>query len=184
MSIGDINSPEKGSGARFNDGKPDLALLPLRLLGNAYLRADDVRWRRDNLALPGVPETASPYVMVLEGPAVALQHLGAFQHWPSSSPLYDALTALDDNTGWADCARVFEYGRKKYAAWNWAKGMPWSVPLACAARHLVALLDHEDKDPESGLPHRGHVYCNVVMLLQYLKTYQEGNDLPPKGLLL
>jgi hypothetical protein len=41
----------------------------------------------------------------------------------------------------------------------------------------------EDIDPESGEPHRGHVFCNVVMLLQYTKTYTEGNDLPPKGML-
>jgi len=29
MSIGDINSQAKGSGARFNDGKVDFSLLPL-----------------------------------------------------------------------------------------------------------------------------------------------------------
>ena len=29
MSIGDVNSQEKGSGARYNDDKPDLSLIPL-----------------------------------------------------------------------------------------------------------------------------------------------------------
>ena len=29
MSIGDVNSTEKGSGARYNDNKPDLSLIPL-----------------------------------------------------------------------------------------------------------------------------------------------------------
>lgn len=29
MPVGDINSNEKGSGARYNDGKPDYSLLPL-----------------------------------------------------------------------------------------------------------------------------------------------------------
>lgn len=32
MSIGDINSTEKGTGARYNDGKPDFSLIPLALL--------------------------------------------------------------------------------------------------------------------------------------------------------
>lgn len=29
MAVGDVNSKEKGSGARYNDGKPDYSLLPL-----------------------------------------------------------------------------------------------------------------------------------------------------------
>jgi hypothetical protein len=79
---------------------------------------------------------------------------------------------------WMDCAAVFDYGRKKYATWNWAKGMPWSVPMACAVRHCLAILRGEENDPESGLPHRGHVACNLVMLAQYEHTYLEGDDRP------
>ena len=109
QGIGDVNSTAKGSGARYNNGKPDLSLVPL--------------WAFD------------------------------------------------------DCARVFEYGKKKYAAWNWAKGMPWSVPLACALRHLGAIQRGEVDDPESNLPHLGHVMCNIVMLAHYAKYYPEGNDL-------
>jgi hypothetical protein len=32
MSIGDVNSKERGSGARYNTGKPDWSLLPMHLL--------------------------------------------------------------------------------------------------------------------------------------------------------
>jgi hypothetical protein len=32
IGIGDVNSDAKGSGARFNTGKPDLSLIPLHLL--------------------------------------------------------------------------------------------------------------------------------------------------------
>jgi hypothetical protein len=84
---------------------------------------------------------------------------------------------------WQDCARVFDYGKAKYAAWNWAKGMAWSVPLACAARHLIAILNGEETDKESGLPHRGHVMCNLVMLMTFEQTYKEGDDRAPEGLL-
>ena len=110
MTIGDVHSNEKGSGARFNDAKPDLSLIPL--------------------------------------------------------------CTLEDE------ARVWMHGRAKYAAWNWAKGMPWSVPYACALRHLAAWHRGETLDPESGLPHLAHVMCNLRMLTLYAQTYPEGDDRP------
>ena len=79
-----------------------------------------------------------------------------------------------------DEARVWDYGTKKYNAWNWAKGMPWSVPYACAMRHLAAWQRGEEIDPESGQPHLAHVMCNIRMLTLYAKTYPEGDDRPPK----
>ena len=114
MSIGDVNSSERGSGARFNDGKPDFSLIPL--------------------------------------------------------------VTLEDE------ARVWMYGRAKYAAWNWAKGMPWSVPLACALRHLAAFQRGEECDPESGLPHLAHAMCNLRMLTLFANTYPEGDDRPVEWL--
>lgn len=114
MSIGDVNSAERGSGARYNDGKV-------------------------------------PYELI---PGVALE----------------------------DCARVFDYGRRKYAAWNWAKGMAWMVPFGCLLRHLFAWARGEDNDPESGLPHLGHAMCNLVMLSTFARTYPEGDDRPKEWL--
>ncbi len=76
------------------------------------------------------------------------------------------------------CLRVFMYGAKKYAAWNWAKGMAWSVPFACMLRHLSAWQRGEELDPESGESHLDHAMCNLVMLIQYAKTYREGDDRP------
>lgn len=157
--IGDINSDAKGSGARFNSGKPDLSLIPLVLLA--------VNLRRSH------PD--SIYVD-------ALEDLGHFQETHDTTWLHRAIENMGLD-GWDDCAHVFTYGAKKYAAHNWAKGMAWSVPLACAARHLVKLINGQTTDDESGKPERGHVFCNITMLLQYTKTFTEGNDLPPKGLL-
>jgi hypothetical protein len=82
-----------------------------------------------------------------------------------------------------DEARVWEYGTRKYNAWNWAKGMPWSVPYACAMRHLSAWQRGEEIDPESNLPHLAHVMCNIRMLILYAKTYPEGDDRPPRELM-
>lgn len=112
MSIGDIESDEAGSGARYNDNKPDYSLMPMHLFDEVCL--------------------------------------------------------------------VWEYGAKKYAAWNWAKGMAWSVPYACICRHLFAWWRGEEKDAESGFSHLAHVVCNVMMLLHYRNSYKEGDDRPKK----
>jgi len=158
MAIGDVNSSERGSGARYNDGKPDLSLIPW--------------W-----ALPTAQFT---FTRVTQ--SEALESLGRFQKMQTPAPLYELVESLYGTSGWSaalrDAARVFEYGAKKYAAWNWSKGMAWSVPVACAARHLLAGAEGETLDPESGLPHTGHVVCNVLMLLHFIGHYPEGNDLP------
>lgn len=110
MTVGDITSKEKGSGARYNDGKPDYSLIPMHLL--------------------------------------------------------------------ADTARVFTYGAKKYAAWNWSKGMAWSIPFACLLRHAFAWFRGQKLDAESGLPHTAHMVCNILMLIHYEDFYPEGDDRP------
>jgi hypothetical protein len=155
MPVGDVNSNERGSGARFNDGKPDLSLIPPILLPYA-----DPEQRQLQLALQS---------LMFEGKVSMLKDF-----------YYDTLHATDCT---AVTAKVFEYGKKKYAAWNWAKGMAWSVPVACALRHADALWYRgEELDAESGLPHLGHLMCNLVMLLHFVQYYPDLNDLPYKVL--
>lgn len=78
---------------------------------------------------------------------------------------------------------VWEYGAQKYAAWNWAKGMPWSVPYECIMRHMFRWYWlGERNDPESGKHHLAHVICNVMMLLHFETKYQEGDDRPKEFL--
>lgn len=108
MSVGDINSNEKGTGARYNEEKPDFSLIPL---------------------------------CTLEGEA-----------------------------------RVWMYGEKKYKRFNWMKGTKWSIPFACAMRHLAAHQAGESIDPESGQSHISHAICNLRMLELYEKIYPEGDD--------
>jgi hypothetical protein len=161
--IGDVNSSAKGSGARYNAGKAPYELIPLKLIAESYLVMGDME---------GEPWHA----------AIALDHLGDFQARGHVNSLYHAMRELG-LASWEDCAKVFDYGRGKYKEWNWAKGMAWSVPIACAARHLLAIIRGEENDPESGLRHRGHVLCNLVMLLTFTETYLEGDDRPEAGLL-
>lgn len=157
MPVGDVNSNERGSGARYNDGKPDLSLIPLWTL---YAHKPS--------------ETLNPAEL-------ALDYLGEFQRTRSCTALRLALRVLGGgNYPLAAAARVFERGKQKYAAWNWAKGMAWSIPLASAARHLQAHIEGEGCDPESGEPHLGHAACNLFMLLHYAEYFKEGDDLPPQ----
>jgi hypothetical protein len=166
MSIGDVNSTARGSGARYNDGKPPMELIPLSLIADS-LRASD---RNGGYH------------------AACLDALGRWQAGGTTAELWRAARCLSLACGdpeldeaWVECAEVFGYGRKKYAEWNWAKGMPWSVPLGCAVRHLFAMMGGELCDHESGYFHRGHFMCNIVMLATFARTYPEGDD-RPKGL--
>lgn len=82
-----------------------------------------------------------------------------------------------------DEARVWEFGKKKYTAYNWMKGTSWMSVLSCALRHLAKWQAGEDVDEESGLPHLAHAMANLRMLTLYGKTFKEGDDRPPKELL-
>lgn len=154
--VGDVRSDARGSGARFNDGKPPMELVPLHVLASVWdSQADDDEHRRL---------------------CRVMWSLARFQAGGSEADLNQAIKDLGEP--WEACARVFDYGRRKYAEWNWAKGMKWSIPIACAARHLMAMHAGEKEDPESGLPHAGHVLCNLVMLHTFVVTYPEGDDRP------
>lgn len=69
-------------------------------------------------------------------------------------------------------------GAKKYARFNWARGMSWSAVLASLLRHISAWQAGEENDPETGLSHLAHAMCNLRMLMLYKKTYKEGDDRP------
>lgn len=62
---------------------------------------------------------------------------------------------------------VLTFGAKKYAAHSWR-----TVPegksryKAAAIRHLIAHAKGEAKDPESGLPHLYHAFCNIGFMIE------------------
>jgi hypothetical protein len=58
--------------------------------------------------------------------------------------------------------RVLMFGAEKYDDNNWMKGLNKREILECMQRHLAALLDGENMDKESGLPHIGHIMCNAM----------------------
>jgi hypothetical protein len=61
--------------------------------------------------------------------------------------------------------RVFMFGSEKYGDFNYMKGLPVRDTCDSLLRHVFAYMGGEDNDLESGLPHLGHAFANIVFLL-------------------
>lgn len=72
-------------------------------------------------------------------------------------------------------AAVWTYGKKKYDAWNWYKGIAYSKCLAALERHLYLLKAGQDFDYETGLHNGAAIRCCAAMLITY--TLEERKDL-------
>lgn len=81
-------------------------------------------------------------------------------------------------------ARVGQMGADKYGAWNYVKGATAMQSLDCLQRHLLAWMDGEDLDPESGENHLHHAAWNMLRLAHELTGPQaeELDDRPHKVL--
>lgn len=165
-AVGDVNSNERGSGARYNNGKVPYDMLPLQLITDHLAQFRDSDHPADEI----------------------IAHMGRWQAGDGTA-LDDALMATMDTPNLeclANAAHVFQHVTtrpvKPYPKWNWMKGMAWSVPLGCVIRHALAWRRGEEFDPETKLPHVGHIQCNLLMLKLYTKVYPEGDDRPKEWL--
>lgn len=75
-----------------------------------------------------------------------------------------------------ETARVLGFGAAKYEANGWRKGMQVTRVIGSMFRHMIAFAMGQDKDPESGLSHLGHVGCNLMFLVAYLRDKPELDD--------
>jgi dATP/dGTP diphosphohydrolase len=73
-------------------------------------------------------------------------------------------------------ARVLGFGARKYAPNNWRKGIAWSRVLGAILRHTFAILDGEDLDADSGLPHADHLATEVMFLQEFFVTRKDLDD--------
>lgn len=80
----------------------------------------------------------------------------------------------------AAVASVFMVNSKKYGGKydnnNWRLGMDWSKVLNPLKRHIARWESGEELDAESGMPHLYHAAANIAILIEYAKTYKEGDD--------
>lgn len=79
-------------------------------------------------------------------------------------------TAWNENPKTEDIlemTKVLEFGAKKYASLNYAKGMKYTRVINSFRRHILKLISGETKDDESGISHLGHIMCNYMFILTY-----------------
>lgn len=65
-----------------------------------------------------------------------------------------------------ETAKALALGAAKYGPWNWRKNrVELMTYLGAMKRHIDAMIDGEDIDPESGASHLGHVAagCGIVL---------------------
>jgi Domain of unknown function (DUF5664) len=75
-----------------------------------------------------------------------------------------------------ECAKVLEFGKKKYSRDNWKLLPPeerFTRILPSMMRHVIAIANGEEIDPESGLSHAGHIMCNAMFWQNKLNREKE-----------
>ena len=82
----------------------------------------------------------------------------------------------------AQIAAVLGHGATKYGPWNWRSTPIHATSyIAAIRRHLVAWLDGEDNDPESGLSHLAHVAAGLMILMDAEAVKTLVDDRPKSG---
>ncbi len=73
-------------------------------------------------------------------------------------------------------------GGQKYGFYNWrGKKVVFSVYYSAALRHMFALLDGQELDAESGLPHLAHASACLAILIDAKETGNLIDDRPTPG---
>lgn len=79
-------------------------------------------------------------------------------------------------------SRVMGLGAQKYGLYNWrTKQVRLTVYLEAAQRHILAKLDGQDLDPESGMPHEAHAAACMGIILDAMATGNLIDDRPTPG---
>lgn len=85
--------------------------------------------------------------------------------YDDEKPRWDLLP-LDAIEG---CVRVLTAGSHKYDDHNWRRGHKFSRLVAACFRHLVAIAQGDDVDPEFGELHTSHLLCEIAFLDEHIR---------------
>lgn len=83
---------------------------------------------------------------------------------------------LIDRTALLSMAAVLQHGAQKYGAENWRGGISYTRLIAAAMRHIHALNDCEDIDPDSGELHAAHAMCSLMFLIWMMRCRPDLDD--------
>lgn len=82
----------------------------------------------------------------------------------------------------AYCAQALKEGSRKYGAFNWRHtSVEVQTYVGATMRHLMAFVDGEDMDPESGNPHLAHAIASLAILIDAIESGKVIDNRPPKG---
>jgi hypothetical protein len=73
-------------------------------------------------------------------------------------------------------AQVLTFGKRKYSAHNWRKGIQISRLMAACLRHIFAFIGGEDFDPETGLSHLDHASCCLMFARELIVIKRQQCD--------
>lgn len=77
-----------------------------------------------------------------------------------------------------EVGKVNGMGAEKYEPHNFRKGYNWSLSYNSLLRHVMASIDGEDIDPESGLLHMAHAAWHALALIQFYFDKESGAHPP------
>ena len=152
--------------------KAQPAILPqvVSYTGKGMLPAPDELYGKPVWNNTPVPADAPTGGLTVNNPKHAAGSVKAPLHLvPGSALVYEAL--------------VFELGAKKYGPYNWRDtAVVRSIYLDAAMRHLLALMDGQDIDEESGQPHEAHIRACMAIIIdarELGKLIDDRNTLGP-----
>jgi len=173
MAVGDVASKEMGTGARANGGKPKWELMPLPQIQALMEDEQEILQMADYMnEVPMTGYLASFQIGLID--TYTLLKYSVAYNWAKQGGS-DRVTLL---SSLENVIRVWDFGLRKYAPFNWATGMNWSVCIACMMRHIKYHFECDDVDNESGELHSAHVVCNAMMLQHYNTYWTQGDDRP------
>lgn len=79
-------------------------------------------------------------------------------------------------------SQVMQLGADKYGAFNWRDtSVRLTVYIAAVLRHMSAIRDGQDIDPESGISHWAHIRANTGIILDAMESGKLIDDRKTSG---